>query len=226
MKNFLDLDSPLIRFLSAVADLVLLNLLWLACCVPVFTIGPSCTAMCYSARRIANRESPVVSRTFFRAFKANFKQSFLVSLVLLVPITVAASSFLLLLSGQLDQVGWLKLVYGVVILFCCFFCTYAYPLLAYFDNTFKNTVRNIVMMPMANPLLALLVTALDLLPLLLLLLSTELFARCLIFWIAIGAALTAVGKMKLLDGLFRRFVTPGPGPEAAKDGVEKPDGEV
>ena len=211
MKNFLDLDSPVIQFLSAVADLVLLNLLWLVCCIPIFTIGPSCTAMCYTARRIANRESPVVSQTFFRAFKANFKQSFLVSLVLLIPIAVAASSFLFLLSGQLDQAGWLKLVYGAVILFSCFFCSYAYPLLAYFDNTFKNTVRNVVMMPLANPLLALLVTVLDLLPFFLLLLSLEVFARCLIFWIAIGAALTAVAKMKLLDRLFRRFVIPAGG---------------
>ena len=208
MKNFLDLDSPVIQFLSAVADLVLLNLLWLVCCIPVFTIGPSCTAMCYTARRIANRESPVVSQTFFRAFKENFKQSFLVSLVLLIPIAVAASSFLFLLSGQLDQVGWLKLVYGAVILFSCFFCSYAYPLLAYFDNTLQNTLRNIVLMPLANPLLALLVTVLDLLPLLLLLLRPDLFARCVIFWIVIGGALTAVVKMKLLGRLFQRFAAP------------------
>ena len=226
MKNFLDLDSPLIRVLSAVADLVLLNLLWLVCCIPVVTIGPSCTAMCYTARRIANRESPVVAQTFFRAFKENFKQSFQVFLVLLLPIAVAASSFLFLLSGQLDDAGWLKLVYGAVILFSCFFCSYAYPLLAYFDNSFKNTVRNIVMMPMANPLLALVVTVLDLLPLLLLLFSLEIFARCIIFWIVIGAALTAVVKMKLLDRLFRRFVTPGTEPEEPAGRVEGPDGEV
>lgn len=121
----------------------------------------------------------MVSRTFFRAFRENFKQSFLVSLVLL----------------------------------------------AYFDNSFKNTVRNIVMMPLANPLLALLVTALDLLPFFLLLLSLEVFARCLIFWIAIGAALTAVAKMKLLDRLFRRFVVSGP-EDAACGRLEEPDGDV
>lgn len=211
MKNFLDLDSPLIRFLSAVADLALLNLLWLVCCLPVVTIGPSCTAMCCTARRIANKESPVVSRTFFRAFKENLKQSLLVSLVLLIPIAVAAVSFVSLITGQLDSMPWLKLIYGVVILFSCFFCSYAAPLLACFDNTFQNTVRNIVLMPLANPLLALSVTVLDLLPLLLLLLRPDLFARCVIFWIVIGAAITAVVKMKLLGRLFQRFAAPAEG---------------
>lgn len=37
------LDSPLMRFLSNVADLIALNLIWLICCVPIVTIGPSTT---------------------------------------------------------------------------------------------------------------------------------------------------------------------------------------
>ena len=78
MRRLFDLDSPLMRFLSGAADLAALNLLWLACCLPVVTIGPSCTALYYVARRIARREAPPVAKTFFRAFRANFRQSLLV----------------------------------------------------------------------------------------------------------------------------------------------------
>ena len=38
-------ESPIIRFLSAMSYLIVLNLLWLICCIPVVTIGPACTAM-------------------------------------------------------------------------------------------------------------------------------------------------------------------------------------
>lgn len=35
MRNFLRYDGPLGRFLNSVADMVLLNLLWLLCSLPV-----------------------------------------------------------------------------------------------------------------------------------------------------------------------------------------------
>ena len=40
MKLF-DPDSPIMSFLARVADLVILNVLWLLCCLPVVTAGAS-----------------------------------------------------------------------------------------------------------------------------------------------------------------------------------------
>ena len=45
MRNFLRYDGPLGRFLNSVADMVLLNLLWLLCSLPVVTIGASTVAL-------------------------------------------------------------------------------------------------------------------------------------------------------------------------------------
>ena len=38
MNNLFSLDSPLMRFLSKVADCVILNLLWIIGCLPIVTI--------------------------------------------------------------------------------------------------------------------------------------------------------------------------------------------
>ena len=38
-------DSPAIKFLWKAADLIALNLIWLICCIPIVTIGPSTAAM-------------------------------------------------------------------------------------------------------------------------------------------------------------------------------------
>ena len=43
-------DSRIMIFLSRVADLVILNILWLVCCIPVVTIGASTTAMYHVIR--------------------------------------------------------------------------------------------------------------------------------------------------------------------------------
>ena len=38
-------ENPVIAFLNKMADLILLNLIFLLCCIPVVTIGPAITAL-------------------------------------------------------------------------------------------------------------------------------------------------------------------------------------
>lgn len=208
MGRLFNPDSPVMRFMSNVADLVALNLIWLVCCVPIVTIGPACTAMCYVAKGIANGDAPPVLKTFFRAFRDNFKQSLLMFLILLVPVCLAAAYLLMAASGGLDHIPVLKYLCVLAVVIIGFVCSYAYPLLAHFDNTIGNILRNAFLLPLTNPFLALVVTALNLLPVLLLLINPELFAKCVIFWLLVGSALTAVVNAKMLGRLFQRFAPP------------------
>ena len=43
--KFFNYDSPFWSFMSRIADLVIVNILWLVFCIPVFTIGASTAAM-------------------------------------------------------------------------------------------------------------------------------------------------------------------------------------
>ncbi|MCM1144516.1 MAG: hypothetical protein NC407_07380 [Lachnoclostridium sp.] len=45
MDRFFALDSPLMRILNRVADLMILNFLMIICCIPVITAGASFTGM-------------------------------------------------------------------------------------------------------------------------------------------------------------------------------------
>lgn len=85
-----------------------MNLIWLVCCIPIVTIGPSTTAMYCVARDIAKGEWPGIFKTFFKAFKENFKQSLLVFLVLLIPICLIVVYLFFGASGALDHMIWLK----------------------------------------------------------------------------------------------------------------------
>ncbi len=205
MGRLFKLDSPVMRFMSNVADLVALNLIWLICCVPIVTIGPACTAMCYVARRIANGDLPTVLGTFFRAFRKNFKQSLLMSLILAIPVCLAAAYLLMAASGGLDHIPVLKYLCVLAIAITGVVCSYVFPLLAHFDNTVGNTLKNAFLLPLANPFLALVVTALNLLPVLVLFINAELASRCAVFWLLIGCALTAVVNAKMLGQFFRRL---------------------
>ena len=45
MGSFFNMDSPVMRFLSRLCDLMILNILCLICCIPIVTIGASITAL-------------------------------------------------------------------------------------------------------------------------------------------------------------------------------------
>ena len=200
----------MIRFLWKAADLIALNLVWLVCCIPIVTIGPSTTAMYCVVRKIAKGEWPAIFKTFFKAFKDNFKQSLIVFLVLLVPICLVVVYLVLSVSGALNGLALIKyLSYLAVVIIGCI-CTYVYPLMAHFDNTVGNTLKNAVLLPLANPVLALIATALNLLPVLIMLINFELFVTASFFWLVIGFSVTALVNTKMLGWLFERFAPQEP----------------
>lgn len=199
-------DSPAIRFLWKAADLIALNLLWLICCIPVVTIGPATTAMYCVARKIAKGEWPAIGKTFFGELRANFRQSLIVFLALLIPVCLVAIYLVLSLSGALDSLALLKyLCYLAVAIIGCV-CTYAYPLMAHFDNSVGNTLKNAILLPLANPLLALVATGLNLLPVWIMLINYQVFVTVSFFWLVVGFSLTALINTKMLGLLFARFV--------------------
>lgn len=204
-------DSPAIRFLWKMADLIALNLVWLVCCIPVVTAGPSTAAMYRVARSIARGEWPAIFKTFFKEFKANFRQALAVFFALLIPLALVVVYLVLSLTGGLDSMPLVKYACWLAVAIIGCICTYAYPLLAHFDNTVGNTLKNAVLIPFANPLLAVLCTALNLLPVLLMVINFELFASVSFFWLVIGFSLTAVINSKLLGALFVRLAPPAEG---------------
>lgn len=72
----INLDSPVIVFLTTVADFMMLNILFILCCAPVITIGPAVSALYTITMREARHEGGYIFKPFFKAFKNNFKQAF------------------------------------------------------------------------------------------------------------------------------------------------------
>ena len=52
-----------------------LNLLWLVCCIPVFTAGAATTAVYYVTLKLVRDEDDSTIKSFFRSFIQNFKQA-------------------------------------------------------------------------------------------------------------------------------------------------------
>ena len=82
MGSFFSPDSKFMQTMSRLADLVVLNLLFLVSCVPLFTIGAASTAMYTVCFQLGTEKESGIFRTYFRSFRENFKQSTILFLIL------------------------------------------------------------------------------------------------------------------------------------------------
>ena len=74
MDRIFNLDNPVMRFLGRAFDMMMLNILFIVCSLPIFTIGASLSALHYSCLKMKDENEGYVFRNFFRSFKMNFKQ--------------------------------------------------------------------------------------------------------------------------------------------------------
>lgn len=145
MKIF-NLDSPLMVFLGKVADLMIINILTMLLCIPIITIGPAFTAAHYVCLKMIRNEECYIVRSYFKSFKQNFKQATIIWLLILVSVLILGGDFYIITKSGLEFNKVLKIaiiVVGVVILMVT---TYAFPVLAKFDNTIRATLKNALLM--------------------------------------------------------------------------------
>ena len=103
MHQLFDPDSWIMGVLSEIADLMIVNVLWILTSIPIFTIGASTTAL-YAVVKTpgSKRYASSVVKNYFSAFRRNFRSATLTFLILLVPMALVLCNIFLLLFGLLE----------------------------------------------------------------------------------------------------------------------------
>lgn len=146
----LNIDSPFFKFMNTLAEYVLLNFLWLICCIPIVTIGASTTALYYVTMQTAREDHGYIARNFFRSFKENFRQSTIIWVImfLLGAVLTFNLSFWFTMGSTIGNVfGTLIAVATLLYAFTLF---YVFPLLARFENSVKQTIKNAFFISLQN----------------------------------------------------------------------------
>lgn len=213
--KLLDPDSPIMSFLARVADLVILNVLWLLCCLPVVTAGASTTAMYHVVRHLQEESISSVTRDFFRSFKSDFRQATPVYLLLLIPTAAVVMNAWILSAQSSDVVPvYVRAIWMVPALMLTFVVSFVYPVMAYFDDTVWKTLRTAAVLAVAKLPRTVLISAINLLPIIMLFVSLPFFLRSSIFWLLIGGSLTAYLNMLILRPVFKKIIDERPGADA------------
>lgn len=204
MSSLFSPDSAFAQFLSRLCDLIILNLLYLLTCIPVFTIGAANTALytvCF--RIVRNRENGIL-KPYFRAFGENFKQSTLIWLFLLfigVPAFVYFDSF----YAMEGAMRYLFVVFLSILLLTVFTCGYVFPLVSQFRNSTRMTLQNALILSLGNLPRTLPVTVINLFPWMMLLAYTDLFIQVSFLWAVLYFSAAAYANSAILWKVFKPY---------------------
>jgi uncharacterized membrane protein YesL len=136
------LDTKVYRWLEAATDFFLLNLMWLAACLPVVTIFPSTAAMFGVVRdRVRGREDGL-ARAFVTRFRENFWQSLLVGALWTV---FGVALFLdFLVASQFSFVAEVVLKSLLILVSSLYaFCSvFLFPVMVNYRANWKTVIKN------------------------------------------------------------------------------------
>lgn len=149
MKGVFHYDSPLMRFFSRIADLMILNVIALACMAPLVTIGAALTAMHSVLLAMVQKRERHIVLSYFKAFRENFKQSTALWLIMVVlGISLRLDMRIFRAASGLPSVV-LQIVLGAAAIFWYLTFLYLFPLQAKFDNRKRETLKNALLMSIA-----------------------------------------------------------------------------
>ncbi len=150
-ERFRWLRAGFVHTLSFLGDIILLNLLFLICSVPIFTIGASATAAYAGvSRTLQRKETGLVFRAFFADFRAAFRQASAGWLLqLLAFLIVAGDIWFATVYSEPDNQFFLifAIIVGAGILMGSL---WFYPLVARFQNKLGVQIKNAFLLAFAQ----------------------------------------------------------------------------
>lgn len=139
--KFFSIDSPLYQFMQRLWDILKLNIMWVLFCIPIVTIGGSTIAAFSVLLRMSDDQEGDVIKDFWKAFKENWKQGILIGFLPPICFEAVYLDFQIYNATENGSIG--LLIMGCFSAYIFIFCLlYVFPLLARYDNTVINSIKN------------------------------------------------------------------------------------
>ena len=197
------MDSPLMRFLTKIADLMVLNILFCVTSIPLFTIGASWTALYSVTLKMVRDEEGSIFRSYFQSFRQNFRQATLLWLGVLAVLTLMVLD-IRALNGMTEGMvpGLLRVGVELLAILGIMVLQYLFPSLARFEASLADTLKNACILAIANLPRTALMTAAAVGAAWITLINNTTIAIGLMVWPLIGFALMAFGNSGILRKIF------------------------
>lgn len=209
LQGFFNYDNPVWRYIGKFGDLILLNILWIICSIPIFTIGASTTAVYYVTLKLVRDDDGYTIKSFFKSFKENFKQATVIWLILLVAGLILGFDlrfFLITMTGNSTFRTVFTAAIGALTIIWMFILTYVFPLQSRFYNPVKRTLYNAFFMSVRHFFQTLGLLAIDAALVVVSYLSIFYAPQFCILIMLFGFPLIAFVNSYIFNSIFKRYM--------------------
>lgn len=203
--NFFVIDSPVMKFLGRIGDIIVLNLIFVVTSLPVITIGTALGALYTVAMKLARGEEPSILREYMKAFRRNMKPATISWLVM------AASGMLLFVDFRLAGVfegtvyTVVRLLLAMILGVWVLIFLYLFPYIARFENTVFHSIKNALFLSAAHLPSTIMMLVISVGLIVVTLFNSRAFVIGTIVWFFAGFAVVAYAQGFLLCRIFSKY---------------------
>lgn len=150
MFGFLNIDSPFYKALTKITNYIILGVVWVISCVPIVTAGAACAAVYSAHHKVIQNGNGYIWSTYWQQFRANFKQSTLLWLIMLLIVGFFAADFYILFRMGAAQKPAFVTVLGILCVFCIMWMQYWLPYIVHIEDPIKTVLKNTLIMTVAH----------------------------------------------------------------------------
>jgi uncharacterized membrane protein YesL len=150
MEKFFDSENPVMRFLSRLVDLALLNILTVCTSMLIVTAGGALTAMNNVLLHLVRGDETYVTRMFWTSFKKNFRQGIPEGLLVLAVAAVTAVDMWALHGSGSRLATMMMIIITFIAMFLAVTFVYMFALQARYENTVRGTIINAFRLAIGN----------------------------------------------------------------------------
>lgn len=204
------------KAMSRIGDLLILNFLFLLTCLPFFTIGAASSAMYTVCFRFGTDRESGLLKSYFIAFRDNFKQSTALWLVILFcGCTAFLNTYLFYLMP--GAIRYAFILFAILFVLVLLLSAYAFPLVSQFNNHVASTLRNALILSLAYLPRSVLIVALNVFPFALIMLDLYTFLQAGFIWIVLYFSAAAYINTFMLRKVFAPYM---PSVESEKEDTQ------
>jgi uncharacterized membrane protein YesL len=218
-RKLFDPEAKIWQVMSRVGDLILLNWIFIITSLPIFTAGPSLTALSYVQFRMMDGMDEHPIRDYFEAWKGNFKRSFIIWIVYLALILICLLNISILIGIENPSKKVLLVVHGFIMAIATITLVYSLALQARFENSFTDTIVKGFIVAIAGWKATLVIGLILFASMAITFESTRMIFLCFPFWFLIGASGLAYICNRMIYSVFAR-VTSAKDKEKIKEGMD------
>lgn len=199
------MDNVVMRAMGKICDMFFLNILWVVCSIPIITIGASTTALYTVMLKFVRNEEGYIFRSFFKAFKENFRQSTVIWLIIAAFGALWWVDFRIagMMGAGIGDV--LRIIFLIIGFFLLSVTIYIFPLTARYENKISATFKNALILSIAKLPYTLLMVVVFAAAVLLSLWNTMTLMLAVPIWILFGVSLIVWINSWLLRRVFTVF---------------------